>query len=66
MNPSFKNLHFNVESQVPTLTLDNPAMRNALELEVSGQALAAGTQEHRIAVNRFLDKQAAPFRWPEK
>jgi 2-(1,2-epoxy-1,2-dihydrophenyl)acetyl-CoA isomerase len=66
MNPSFKNLHFKVESQVATVTLDNPDKRNALELEVSGQALATGTQEHRIAVNRLLDKQAAPFRWPAK
>ena len=36
-----------------------------LDMEASGQALAAGTQEHRIAVNRFLDKQAPPFQWPE-
>ena len=37
-----------------------------LEVEVSGQALAAGTQEHRVAVNRFLDKQAALFQWPAR
>jgi 2-(1,2-epoxy-1,2-dihydrophenyl)acetyl-CoA isomerase len=35
-----------------------------LDLEADGQALAAGTQEHRLAVNRFLDKQAPPFQWP--
>jgi 2-(1,2-epoxy-1,2-dihydrophenyl)acetyl-CoA isomerase len=35
-----------------------------LDLEASGQAIAAGTQEHRIAVNRFLDKQAPLFQWP--
>jgi 2-(1,2-epoxy-1,2-dihydrophenyl)acetyl-CoA isomerase len=35
-----------------------------LDLEASGQALAVGTPEHRIAVSRFLDKQPAPFQWP--
>lgn len=47
-----------------TLAAPGHDLTTLLELEVSGQALATGTQEHRIAVNRFLDKQAAPFQWP--
>jgi 2-(1,2-epoxy-1,2-dihydrophenyl)acetyl-CoA isomerase len=35
-----------------------------LEMESTAQSLAAGTEEHRIAVNRFLNKEAPPFKWP--
>ena len=37
-----------------------------LELEAGGQAIAAGTQEHRTAVQRFLDKQPPLFQWPAR
>ena len=37
-----------------------------LEMESTAQTLAAGTEEHRIAVNRFLNKEAPPFKWPAK
>lgn len=35
-----------------------------LELEANGQALAMGTQDHRRAVQDFLDKRPASFQWP--
>jgi 2-(1,2-epoxy-1,2-dihydrophenyl)acetyl-CoA isomerase len=37
-----------------------------LEQEANAQALAMGTADHRIAVNRFLDKQAPLFQWPAR
>ena len=40
-------------------------LSNLLELEANGQAVAAGTEEHRIAVNRFLTKEPSPFQWPK-
>lgn len=36
-----------------------------LELEADAQALAAGTQAHRDAVQDFLEKRPARFRWPD-
>ncbi len=36
-----------------------------LELEADAQALAAGTQSHRDAVQDFLEKRPARYRWPE-
>ncbi len=48
------------------LATPGPDLATLLELEASGQALAAGTQEHRVAVGRFLDKQPAPFQWPAR
>lgn len=42
---------------------DLPAL---LEQEANAQALAAGTPEHRAAVQAFLNKQPAPFQWPAK
>jgi 2-(1,2-epoxy-1,2-dihydrophenyl)acetyl-CoA isomerase len=35
-----------------------------LSSEAQAQSLAAGTAEHREAVNRFLTKQAPLFAWP--
>lgn len=35
-----------------------------LEMEADAQALATGTEAHRVAVQRFLDKQPALFQWP--
>lgn len=35
-----------------------------LELEANAQSLAMGTQAHRDAVQAFLAKQPAPFKWP--
>lgn len=40
---------------------DLPAL---LEQEANAQALAMGTQQHRDAVQAFLDKKPAPFQWP--
>ena len=37
-----------------------------LEQEANAQALAMGTAEHRVAVKRFLDKQAPLFQWPAR
>ena len=42
---------------------DLPAL---LEQEANAQALAMGTADHRMAVNRFLDKQAPLFQWPAR
>ena len=42
---------------------DLPAL---LEQEANAQSLAAGTSQHREAVNAFLNKQPAPFQWPAK
>eukprot|EP01031_Cornospumella_fuschlensis_P016603 gene16603-20290_t len=33
-------------------------------LAANAQALAMGTEAHRVAVQRFLDKQPALFQWP--
>jgi 2-(1,2-epoxy-1,2-dihydrophenyl)acetyl-CoA isomerase len=35
-----------------------------LSSEAQAQSLAAGTAEHREAVNRFLTKQPPLFAWP--
>jgi 2-(1,2-epoxy-1,2-dihydrophenyl)acetyl-CoA isomerase len=47
-------------------TLASPAqdLATLLEMEASGQALAAGTPYHRQAVQRFLNKEPAQFQWP--
>lgn len=37
-----------------------------LEQEANAQALAMGTAEHRVAVKRFLDKEAPLFQWPAR
>lgn len=37
-----------------------------LEFEANAQALAMGTTEHRTAVQRFIDKEAALFQWPAR
>jgi len=37
-----------------------------LEQEANAQALAMGTEDHRTAVRRFLDKESALFRWPPR
>jgi 2-(1,2-epoxy-1,2-dihydrophenyl)acetyl-CoA isomerase len=36
-----------------------------LEIEANAQAVAFGTPQHREAIARFLDKQAARFQWPK-
>lgn len=47
-------------------TLASPAqdLATLLEMEASGQALAAGTPYHHEAVQRFLNKEPALFQWP--
>lgn len=37
-----------------------------LELEANAQALAMGTEDHRTAVKRFIDKEPALFQWPAR
>lgn len=37
-----------------------------LEQEANAQALAMGTTDHRVAVNRFLDKAPPLFQWPRR
>jgi 2-(1,2-epoxy-1,2-dihydrophenyl)acetyl-CoA isomerase len=44
----------------PTASLDT-----MLDIEADSQAICFGSNEHRDAVARFLDKQPASFRWPE-
>jgi 2-(1,2-epoxy-1,2-dihydrophenyl)acetyl-CoA isomerase len=39
-------------------------LSTSLENEANAQALAMGTQEHKTAVNRFLNKEPLPFQWP--
>jgi 2-(1,2-epoxy-1,2-dihydrophenyl)acetyl-CoA isomerase len=43
----------------------NSTLGTLLELEASGQGVARSTDYHRTAVARFLEKQPAPFQWPE-
>jgi 2-(1,2-epoxy-1,2-dihydrophenyl)acetyl-CoA isomerase len=49
-------------------TLASPAqdLATLLEMEASGQALAAGTPYHHQAVQRFLNKEPALFQWPAR
>ena len=39
-------------------------LQACLEIEATGQALAFGTEQHREAVRRFIDKEPALFQWP--
>ena len=39
-------------------------LSTSLENEANAQALAMGTQEHKTAVNRFINKEPLPFQWP--
>lgn len=39
-------------------------LTTAMELEASGQAVATQTNEHRAAVQRFVDKEPALYAWP--
>ncbi|RDK05851.1 enoyl-CoA hydratase/isomerase family protein [Cupriavidus lacunae] len=43
----------------------NADLAALLEIEASTQALAAGTDEHRGAVDAFLNKKPFPFQWPQ-
>lgn len=45
---------------------DPGALDAALEAEANAQALAFGTEEHRAAVRRFIDKQPPAFQWPQQ
>lgn len=47
-----------------TLAAPGHDLATLLEMEANAQALAMGTPEHRVAVQRFLDKQPALFNWP--
>ena len=48
-----------------SLALAANDLTSLLEQEANAQALAMGTAEHRHAVQCFLDKQPAPFQWPQ-
>lgn len=48
-----------------SLAMSNSDLPSLLEQEANAQALAMGTQQHREAVQAFLDKKPAPFQWPE-
>jgi 2-(1,2-epoxy-1,2-dihydrophenyl)acetyl-CoA isomerase len=50
---------------VKRITADPGAMEAAFEAEANAQALCFQTAQHREAVQRFLDKQPAAFRWPD-
>lgn len=39
-------------------------LNELLHAEANAQALATGTEQHRQAVQRFLDKQPPTFQWP--
>jgi 2-(1,2-epoxy-1,2-dihydrophenyl)acetyl-CoA isomerase len=45
---------------------DAGALDAALEAEANAQSLAFGTEEHRAAVRRFIDKQPPAFQWPQQ
>ncbi|MEY2952939.1 MAG: hypothetical protein RLZZ401_1026, partial [Pseudomonadota bacterium] len=47
-----------------TLAAPGHDLATLLDMEASAQALAAGTQDHREAVQRFLNKEPARFQWP--
>ncbi len=47
-----------------SLDAHGPDLAAMLETEANAQALAAGSQPHREAVNAFLEKRPAPFQWP--
>lgn len=47
-----------------TLAAPGHDLSTLLEMEANAQALAMGTEAHRVAVQRFLDKQPALFQWP--
>jgi 2-(1,2-epoxy-1,2-dihydrophenyl)acetyl-CoA isomerase len=51
-------------SLVKRIAADPGAMEAAFEAEANAQALCFQTVPHREAVQRFLDKQPAAFRWP--
>jgi 2-(1,2-epoxy-1,2-dihydrophenyl)acetyl-CoA isomerase len=53
-------------SLVKRFTLDAGAMEAAFEAEANAQALCFQTTPHREAVQRFFDKQALAFQWPNK
>lgn len=40
-------------------------LRTMLEIEAAGQTVAFASDEHREAVERFVNKQAPRFRWPD-
>lgn len=44
----------------------NAPLQAMLDFEADAQALCFGSDEHRQAVTRFLDKQPATFGWPDK
>lgn len=39
-------------------------LATAMELEASGQAVATGTDDHRAAVQRFVNKEPVSYAWP--
>jgi 2-(1,2-epoxy-1,2-dihydrophenyl)acetyl-CoA isomerase len=43
----------------------NSDLQMMLEFEATGQAIAFTTEHHKEAVERFMNKQAPQFRWPE-
>jgi 2-(1,2-epoxy-1,2-dihydrophenyl)acetyl-CoA isomerase len=45
---------------------DAGALDALLDAEAEAQSLCFGTQEHRAAVKRFIDKQPPAFAWPAK
>jgi 2-(1,2-epoxy-1,2-dihydrophenyl)acetyl-CoA isomerase len=53
-------------SLVKRFTLDAGAMEAAFEAEANAQALCFQTTPHREAVQRFFDKKALAFQWPNQ
>jgi len=49
-----------------TLSSSSHHLSALLDMEAAGQALAAGTQYHQQAVQRFLNKTPPLFQWPIK
>lgn len=47
-----------------SLAAHGPSLDAMLETEANAQALAAGSAQHREAVQAFLDKRPPPFQWP--
>jgi 2-(1,2-epoxy-1,2-dihydrophenyl)acetyl-CoA isomerase len=63
---SFANASPLTVSLVKRFTLDAGAMEAAFEAESNAQALCFQTTPHRQAVQRFFDKQALAFQWPNQ
>ena len=54
MSNSFKTIRFDVQDQVATLTLDNPAKRNALDPEMRDELSEVVTRVRRDRSIRAL------------